>query len=125
MHDGGTHNDIAPPRKHRYEVSQLDHNALNVRFEDFSVDFDETVRRIFSFLGVPEQQEDDFVRIAGYEDLKKKTSEWLSNSSHITTGKSDARRAELKGMLLASTKYGGVFEKLRERLGYPAPGRRE
>ena len=78
----------------QYEMAQVDHNALNIRFEDFSVDFDETVRRIFSFLGVPALQEDDFVRIAGHEDLKKKSTEWLGNSSHVTTGKNDVRRAE-------------------------------
>jgi hypothetical protein len=107
----------------QYEMAHADHNALNIRFEDFSVDFDETVRRIFSFLGVPAHQEDDFVRIAGHEDLKKKTSEWLSNSSHVTTGKNDVRRAELKSVLLGSAKYSGMFAALRRRLGYPEHAR--
>jgi hypothetical protein len=102
----------------QYTTSTMDHNALNVHFEDFKEDFDSAFRRIFTFLGVPKKKMDDFVSLAKLEDLSTKSSSWLNHSRHITAGKNEEKRQLLKAALLQSPLHGDFLRKLRDQLGY-------
>ena len=76
----------------QYLQSERDHNALNVKLEDFSANFDDTLRRIYHFLGVPSQHVEMFVARAGKHDLSRKPAKELKEE-HITRGKYDKVRA--------------------------------
>jgi hypothetical protein len=78
--------------------SESDHNALNVKLEDFEANFEDTLRRIYHFLGVPAQHLELFVAEASKHDLSRKPTTELKEE-HITRGKYDkvlARRALCK-----------------------------
>ena len=38
----------------QYKTCEADHNALNIRLEDFRANFTDTVTRMFAFVGVPD-----------------------------------------------------------------------
>eukprot|EP00038_Savillea_parva_P013333 m.7990 g.7990 ORF g.7990 m.7990 type:complete len:376 (-) comp2493_c0_seq2:23-1150(-) len=102
----------------QYETSETDHNALNIRFEDFKHNFEPTFRRIFAFIGVPQGNMEDFVALARKEDLSAKSAEWLQTSRHVTAGKDDIKRDELKTVLLDSPAHRDKLLALRTRMGY-------
>eukprot|EP01147_Barroeca_monosierra_P005190 gene5190-8796_t len=69
----------------QYLYSDADHNALNVKLEDFSSNFTDTVRRIFHFLDVPKNKIEAFVANAQKQDTHRVPNIILSD--HVTSGK--------------------------------------
>lgn len=89
----------------QYAVSELDHNAINIRLEDFTLDFEDTLQRMFTFLGVPESQLKHFMRNAMQEDLTKHTDSENKHDVHVTSGKYD--KEPLRKLLLDHPSWGG------------------
>lgn len=54
----------------QYVMTAADHNGLNMKLEDFGVDFSGTVQRMFEFLCVPAMYMDRFLRSAAREVLQ-------------------------------------------------------
>lgn len=100
----------------QYKVTEIDHNGLNVKLEDFTADFDDTVRRMFEFYGVPPERMEVFVRAARKDDLHTKNMSWLAHSSHVTSGKFD--KAPLRVMLYGDSRFHSTFKEMKSAMGY-------
>ncbi len=51
----------------QYIAAEQDHNAINIKLEEFTTNFTDTVKRIFVFLGVPPKLLPDFLQKAKSE----------------------------------------------------------
>lgn len=100
----------------QYAASQLDHNALNIKLEDFAADFKDTLERMFVFLGVPKAELKRFVRNAMREDLHQHTDAQNQGDVHVTEGKYD--KAPLHKLLLESEAWGTKLRTMRTAMGY-------
>eukprot|EP00039_Didymoeca_costata_P007158 m.96861 g.96861 ORF g.96861 m.96861 type:complete len:341 (+) comp13568_c0_seq3:109-1131(+) len=99
----------------QYEKSKSDPNSLNIKMEDFQTNFTDTSLRMFSFLGVPPDSMNKFLKAASKEDLSTKSLEWKANSTHVTAGKYD--RGPLRKVLLDS-ELGPRLLMRRKAMGY-------
>ena len=105
------------PMMEQYRMAEADPNSLNVRFEDFTENYNMTMRRIFHFLGVPQKLESLFVDTAAAFDIHRPgfniTMAQKRTSEHITAGRYD------KGPLLeraASGKHRDELSRMRAEL---------
>jgi hypothetical protein len=102
--------------ENQFLLAAQDHRALNIKLEDFSVDFNDTVLRMFRFLEVPAPLLPYFVEAAQREDLSQKNRNFINGSSHVTTGKYDTRPMQEKVFNLP--KYTEVFKRMKQTMGY-------
>jgi hypothetical protein len=96
--------------------TEHDSNALNMKLEDFLIDFQDSAMRMFSFLGVPESFHGVFLKHAHREDLSSKTKEQLEFNEHISIGKHD--KEPLRVILRNHPVFGPRLAKMRATLGY-------
>jgi hypothetical protein len=87
-------------------------NALTVRLEDFSRDYDGTMRHLFAFLGSGSYVE-SLVKAAAPYDLARAPA---GDARHVSASSS---KQTLREMLLADPRLGALLGGLRELLGYP------
>lgn len=100
----------------QYEESELDHNAINIRLEDFTEDFDDTIARMFVFLGVPETSLKHFLKNAKREDLGKHLPSEDEHNVHVTAGKYD--KGPLRELLLEHSRWGNKLREMQKKMGY-------
>eukprot|EP00049_Salpingoeca_infusionum_P009861 m.167692 g.167692 ORF g.167692 m.167692 type:complete len:351 (+) comp14466_c1_seq11:184-1236(+) len=100
----------------QFKQAAADHNALNVKLEDFTANFDDTIERIYRFLGVPAAEMDKFVASARLQDLSRKKADELSASDHVTRGKYD--KEPLISLVETDKRFAKVYKRMKELMGY-------
>lgn len=88
-------------------------NTLTVRLEDFSREYDGTMRRLFTFLGSGLYVE-SLVKAAAVYDLARAPAE---DTRHVSASSS---KQPLRGMVLSDPRIGRLVGELRRLLGYGA-----
>jgi hypothetical protein len=101
----------------QYAQAEADHNALNIRLEDFSVDYRDTVKRMLGFLGMPDNILTKFMKAANREDLTQKSKADNIDNLHVTSlGKYD--KGPLRKLLLEHLKWGPQLQEVQRSMGY-------
>ena len=97
----------------QFVKSEADHRALNVKFEDFGANFDDTVLRLVHFLGVPASLLPTFMATAQKFNLARNKPQ---DAAHVTAGKYD--KQPLIDLVLNNKELHNEFSTMRKLLRY-------
>lgn len=98
-----------------YNATRNLDNALTVHLEDFSRDYDGTMRRLFTFLRSGSRVE-SLVKLAAPYDLARAPA---GDTRHVSSSSS---KQALRDLLLSDSGIGSLLAELRELLGYSNGG---